>query len=109
MPPREALALEEGRAHVHADATSSGHAHSHSHSHGAVRSRRPGDSSADASDYDAAHDRVHSSGYVNGGMRAAMLGFPGACVRAPNPAGATHARARLRAACAPRQRTRLRR
>ena len=107
MPPREALALEEGRAHVHGDATSSGHAHAHGHSHG-VRSRRPGPDASE-SDYDAAHDRVHSSGYVNGGMRAAMLGFPGACVRAPNPAGATRASALLRAACAPRQRTRLRR
>ena len=84
MPPREALALEEGRAHVHhAEATSSGHAHSHSHSHG-VRSRRSGDS-GDASEYDAAHDRVHSSGYVNGGMRAAMLGFPGAFLCAWRP------------------------
>ena len=113
MPPpgREALAVEEGRAHshAHADTTSSGHAHSHSHSHG-VRSRRAGDNST-PDDYDAAHDRVHSSGYVNGGMRAAMLGFPGAfvCPTWPNPAGATRASARLRAACAPRQRTRVRR
>ena len=106
MPPpgREALAVEEGR-HVHADATSSGHAHSHSHSHG-VRSRRTGD--GDASAYDAAHDRVHSSGYVNGGMRAAMLGFPGA--RAAAEAWWCHTRATAAARRgAPRQRTRRRR
>ena len=102
MPPpgREALAVEEGRAHshAHADTTSSGHAHSHSHSHG-VRSRRAGDNST-PDDYDAAHDRVHSSGYVNGGMRAAMLGFPGAC-DAPHPRAATRARPPRRAAARP--------
>jgi hypothetical protein len=78
MPPpgREALAVEEGRAHAHSGAEAQHHAHGHSHSHGSVRLRRPGDSEP-AADYDAAHDRVHSGGYVNSGMRAAMLGFPG--------------------------------
>ena len=96
MPPpgREALAVEEGRAHAHGGAEAPHHAHGHSHSHGSVRLRRPGDSEPAGGDYDAAHDRVHSGGYVNGGMRAAMLGFPGGCKR-------RHASRRTRLSCAP--------
>ena len=75
LPAREALEVEEGRAHAHGGSEAPrSHGHGHSHSHG-LRSRRP-EGEPGAADYDAAHERVHSSGYVNGGMRAAMLGFP---------------------------------